>query len=136
MDQRKFIGIHSFGKVLKNAVRNEENFNSKNTLLVCVVTESTTLNENRHFLKFNQLHKTSQNVEPPGLSVEVPGLSVEPSGSEYVNDLQRNLTNENRSNVIPVFLGSLLSYPISWLHQEDGELVDRMQTLKINSNHE
>jgi hypothetical protein len=28
---------------------------------------------NRPFMKFNQLHETSQNTEPPGLIVEVPG---------------------------------------------------------------
>ena len=51
---------------------------------------------------------------------------------------------KNRSNVIPAFLGSMLSYPNSRLHLEDEEFVDRVQTLKIiqiisnsnnNSNH-
>jgi hypothetical protein len=39
---------------------------------------------------------------------------------------------KNRSNVIPAFLGSMLSYPTSWLHLEDEEFVDRMQTLTTN----
>jgi hypothetical protein len=39
---------------------------------------------------------------------------------------------KNRLNVIPAFLGSMLSYPTSWLHLEDEEFVDRMQTLTTN----
>ena len=42
---------------------------------------------------------------------------------------------KNKLNVIPVFLENLLSYPKGWLHLEDEELVDQVQTLKINSNH-
>jgi hypothetical protein len=37
------------------------------------------------FLKFNQLHETSQNTEPLGRSTEVPGINVEPPGIRVRN---------------------------------------------------